>query len=147
MNRRSIALAAMLATIALAIVIVLPTRRSEVAAGAGLIAFLGAFIILSESVGRGVVHASVVDAVLHRPERRPVRPSDLERLERALGWRSYEAAEFDVRVRPLLDDLVRHRGGSEREADAILSHGERVTTEDIRRMVSRIESLRPGTST
>ena len=146
MSRRSIVLIAMLAVLALGIIVVVPTRRDEVIAAAGLAAFLGAFIILSESVGRGVQHASVVDAVLHHPAPRPVRPSDLEKLERSLGWRTYDAAEFDVRVRPLLGDLIRHRGGSEADVDAILVRSERVTTADLDRMVTRIEALRRGSS-
>jgi hypothetical protein len=145
-TRRSIALAVVLTVIALAIVIVIPTRRSEVAAGAGLIAFLGAYVVLAESVGRGVAYGSVVDAVLRRPEPRPTRPSDLEKLERSIGWKAYDGAEFDARVRPLLADLVRHRGGTESDVEAILTHTARVTTGDIERIVDHIEALRPGTT-
>ena len=144
MTRRSLALVVILIVVALAIVVMIPTRREEAIAGAGLAAFLGAFIVLSESVGRGVLHGSVVDAVLHRPSPRAARPSDLEKLERSLGWRTYESAEFDVRVRPLLSDLIRHRGGSEADVEEILGHHERITTPDLDRMVGRIEALRKG---
>jgi hypothetical protein len=69
------------------------------------------------------------------------RPTDLEKLERALGWRVYDGAEFDARVRPLLANLIEHRGGSEAEAEAILDHRERITTDDIELMVTGIEAL------
>ena len=40
---------------------------------------------------------------------RPERPADLRRLERTMGVRVFEPREFDVRVRPLLKELIEHR--------------------------------------
>lgn len=141
MTRRTWALAAILGVILAALVITVPTRRSEAFAGATLVAFVGAFIVLSDAVGRGSLRASVVDAVVRRPPPRTGRPSDLEKLERSLGWKVYEGAEFDVRVRPLLADLARYRGATDEETHALLRHGERVTTTDLDRMVAAIEGV------
>ena len=40
---------------------------------------------------------------------RPGRPADLRRLERTMGVRIFEPREFDVRVRPLLREMIEHR--------------------------------------
>ena len=39
----------------------------------------------------------------------PERPADLRRLERTMGVRVFEPREFDVRVRPLLREVIEHR--------------------------------------
>ena len=143
MTRRSWVLAALLVAIVVTLVITIPTRRGEALAGAALVAFVGAFVILSDSVGRGVVHGSVVDAAVRRPLRKPARPTDLEKLERSLGWKVYDGAEFDARVRPLLEDLARHRGATNPESAALLDHGPRVVTTDLERVVTDIEALGP----
>lgn len=39
----------------------------------------------------------------------PKRPSDLERLERALGWGRYSTADFNHQVRPVLRGLLAAR--------------------------------------
>lgn len=39
----------------------------------------------------------------------PERPADLRRLERTIGVRVFEPREFDVRVRPLLREVIEHR--------------------------------------
>ena len=39
----------------------------------------------------------------------PGRPADLRRLERTMGVRVFEPREFDVRVRPLLREVIEHR--------------------------------------
>jgi hypothetical protein len=39
----------------------------------------------------------------------PGRPADLRRLERTMGVRVFEPREFDVRVRPMLRELIEHR--------------------------------------
>lgn len=39
----------------------------------------------------------------------PERPADLRRLERTMGVRVFEPREFDVRVRPMLRELIEHR--------------------------------------
>jgi hypothetical protein len=44
----------------------------------------------------------------------PERPQDLTRLERLFDWKNYSPAEFDYRIRPVLERLIRHRLGTSR---------------------------------
>ena len=106
------------------------------------------------------------DQILEEPERETLVPDDLRRLERGLGWMSYEPSYFDFRVRPILRQLIHHRVrerlgidletdldkargrvdrellalASERKAESIYGHGN-IETHDIARMVTRIEEL------
>ena len=45
------------------------------------------------------------------------RPSDLEQLERVLGWGKYSPGDFNYEVRPLLRRLVAHRLSQARGID------------------------------
>lgn len=47
--------------------------------------------------------------VRETPALREKRPSDLEHLERVLGWGQYSPGDFNYEVRPLLRRLVAHR--------------------------------------
>jgi hypothetical protein len=65
--------------------------------------------------------ASEFDDVLRSvPSERP-RPEDLQRAERVFGWKRYSADDFDHRIRPLLQRLIRvgvlARGGSDPDRD------------------------------
>lgn len=53
--------------------------------------------------------ATAFDRVLAAEAREPLIPEDLRRLERGMGWMSYEPSYFDFRVRPLLRELIVHR--------------------------------------
>lgn len=93
------------------------------------------------------------------------RPSDLEQLERVLGWGRYAPGDFNYQVRPILRRLVAHRlleqhgVDVDRGPDAARAHvspelwdlvvakqapdGSRVlTTDDVERLVDDIEAIR-----
>jgi hypothetical protein len=77
------------------------------------------------------------------------RPNDLADLERALGWRSYEAREFRNRVQPVFRELVTYRLGAKGAVPPGLTAlmdddapaPDRVTTRDLTRLVDEIEAL------
>jgi hypothetical protein len=52
---------------------------------------------------------SPFEEAMHVNAPRPERPADLRRLERTMGVRVFEPREFDVRVRPLLREVIEHR--------------------------------------
>jgi hypothetical protein len=75
----------------------------------------------------------------------PDRPADLEKLERALGWRSYSGAEYDHRVRPVLRRVAAARSGrAEPTPSLAILMSDRATegavrTSDIELIVAEIE--------
>ena len=96
------------------------------------------------------------DRLLDHTPRRPARPADLESLERALGWKTYSADEFEHRVWPILYRLARHRlldhsgvdldREPERAPELVRRYlleppAATVTTADIGALVDRIEEL------
>lgn len=122
----------------------------------GLLTLTGALVGMRERRSRFV-------RLLETPAPAPGRPRDLAKLERSAGWSVYTIVDFDLRVRPVLDRIVRHRlqehrhvnvDASPSEARRILGErlgwiitGERppverlVRSNDIERFVSDIEAL------
>lgn len=101
---------------------------------------------------------SEFDNALARASHRSVRPDDLARCERTFGWKTYPARDFDHHVRPLLRELLEHRMGEARRSGAALqlgpelralsegaeaeaTYGATVTTDDVERIIRRIEDL------
>lgn len=132
-----------------------------------VLAMLAYGLLEMNARSRGLVRErSRFDKLLEDPQREPFVPDDLRRLERGLGWMTYEPSYFDFRVRPILRDLIRHRVrerlgidleadpgaasgrierelldlASDRKAHEIYGHAN-IETPDILRMVTRIEAL------
>jgi hypothetical protein len=101
---------------------------------------------------------SEFDNALASTTHRSVRPDDLARCERTFGWKTYTARDFDHHVRPLLRELLEHRVGEAGRsgatfqlgpelralsagAEAEATYGETVTTDDVERIIRRIEDL------
>ncbi|MDQ3987166.1 MAG: hypothetical protein M3280_11810 [Actinomycetota bacterium] len=66
---------------------------------------------------RMVLRDSRFDRMLESVPGERLVPEDLKRLERALGWMSYEPSYFDFRVRPILRELIVHRAKRDRGID------------------------------
>jgi len=91
--------------------------------------------------------ASVFESALGSSHTTADRPTDLEKLERSLGWMSYSAAEYDNRVRPVLRRAASSRLGQADPPPALTqlmsevpTEGS-VTTSDIEAIVTQIERL------
>ena len=110
--------------------------------------------------------ATAFDRVLAEDHPEVQVPEDLRRLERGLGWMSYEPSYFDFRVRPLLKELIVHRArerldldlttdlasgvgridpellnlASAKKAEELYGH-RNIETSDLDRMITRIEAL------
>ena len=146
--------------------VVFPTRVHTIVALWALV-LLGAVLLEMNARTRSLVGArSRFDLLLQQERREPALPEDLKRLERGLGWMTYDPSYFDFRVRPLLRELIHYAALERREidlladvaagkgivddellalvgnrkAEAIYGSGS-ITTEDITRMVARIEAL------
>ena len=88
--------------------IALPAWRSAIlSAGIALVAGTVMLQIIGGAGRPSFAQTSVFDEALRRPRLRPSRPSDLEALERILGWRLYSPEEFDHRLRPLIVRIAR----------------------------------------
>jgi hypothetical protein len=90
----------------------------------------------------------LLDGTLRENVEEAHRPNDLVELEHALGWRSYEPREFTNRVRPVLRELTIYRAGTKAVPPALqplldddAPVPQRVTTQDITRLVDEIEAL------
>lgn len=90
---------------------------------------------------------SVFEAALVSWSPAPDRPMDLQKLERSLGWKSYSAAEYDNRVRPVLRRAASSRLGQAeppgelaRLMSDVPTEGS-VATSDIEAIVTQIERL------
>jgi hypothetical protein len=111
-----------------------------------------------------VTAGSPFDKTLRQAQRSPARPEDLKRSERLLGWKVYASRDFDYHVRPHLRELTSERAlrrsphfgidtnpsrlVDDPELQSLLGdaggeelYGETVATEDIARIVSKIEQL------
>jgi hypothetical protein len=101
---------------------------------------------------------SEFDNALATPPHRSVRPDDLARCERTFGWKTYPARDFDHHVRPFLRELLEHRMGEAGRSGGVLelgaelqalnegaeaeaTYGATVTTDDVERIIHRIEDL------
>jgi hypothetical protein len=115
----------------------------------GLMRAVGAVRSLTADVTSGF------DRTLADVRRTAARPEDLARCERILGWKNYQARDFDHHVRPLLRTLIEHRLGARGaraaldpelvavmgSADAETIYGDNVTTADVERVLESIERL------
>lgn len=90
--------------------ILFPTHRAVVVE-LTVVALL-AVILIKIVRDAGALRASrpsLFDRRLDRSDRGMERPDDLVKVERILGWRSYDARDWHRRVRPLLKELVCYR--------------------------------------
>ena len=165
MKERAIITTLFLAAAAILVAIVFPDRRHE-ALVIWILALLGYGLLESNAHTRRLVRErSDFDRLLEDPVEESHVPEDLKRLERGLGWMSYEPSYFDFRVRPILRELIYHRarehlgvdlaenpqaaGRLDAELVGLISdkkawelYGSRnLDTPDIARMITRIEQL------
>ena len=166
MKERIVITSIFFGAVAIAVAVILPDRRHEVLMF-WVLTMLAYGLMEINSHNRLLLReANAFDRVLHTEEREHLVPEDLRRLERGLGWMSYEPSYFDFRVRPLLRELIVHRvrerldidldkdlsagAGrvdaellnlvSKRKADEL--YGRRnIETPDLDRMITRIEAL------
>ena len=143
-----------------------PDRRYEILMF-WILAMLGYGLLELNAGSRSLVReADVFERVLAPQERDSNMPDDLRRLERGLGWISYEPSYFDFRVRPLLRELIVHRARErlsiELEEDPSAGAGKidpellnlvakkkaeqlygtrNIETGDLDRMITRIEAI------
>lgn len=155
----SVAAAALVAAIAA------PGRRGAVVSAA-IIAILAEAMLELTRVARPSAAPTAPDWDRFRSPASPghIRPSDLQRLERALGWGRYSAADFNYQVRPVLRGLLvsrlRERHGVDLDAQppparpalspelcetVVLrrepTDGRVIQTRDVERLVTEIEAL------
>ena len=166
MKERAIITTIFFATAAAITAVILPDRRHTVFLLC-VLALLAYGLLEVNSQGKVLVRErSRFDCLLEEAGREEHVPEDLKRLERRLGWMTYEPSYFDFRVRPVLRDLICHRArerlGVDLEADpasgagridpelldlvagpkaARLYGGRNIYTEDLARMITRIEAL------
>ena len=166
MKERVIITSIFFAAVAIALAVIWPDRRHEILMF-WVLTMLTYGLMEINSYNRELLReANAFERVLHTEEREPLVPEDLRRLERGLGWMSYEPSYFDFRVRPLLRELIVHRArerldidlagdlsaGSGRIDPELLNlvskrkaeelYGRRnIETPDLDRMITRIEAL------
>lgn len=166
MKERALITTIFLSLAAAVLAIVLPDRRHTIML-IWVLALLAYGLLESNARARILVRErSRFDRLLEDPVRERLVPEDLKRLERGLGWMTYEASYFDFRVRPILRALIHHRVRERLEVDldadpsdavgrvdaelldlasdrkAADIYGTRnITTPDIARMITRIEQI------
>jgi hypothetical protein len=130
----------------------------------------GVLVILAVALGaliaraRGMGHSgpSPFNGLLQQHDSVPVRPADLERIERLAGWVAYSPHDFRHRIKPMLLELIGRRLHSSEgiefkngalpssellspELVALLDpaepNGAAVTTADLNRALDEIETL------
>ena len=167
MRARFIALIVLTSLAAGTVAVVLPERTAL--AAVLWILVVSAYVLLELNAhSRSLLGGhSRFDQVLATHSREPMLPEDLKKMERGLGWMSYDPSYFDFRVRPILRDLIVHRAkerlgidvlkeplaaagkvdvellnlSGTKKAEAL--YGTRnITTEDLARMVRNIEKIR-----
>jgi hypothetical protein len=99
-----------------------PGGRTAVAAGAFCALFLvGLVRVSAEAAAMRPPGGSEFDEALRPVRSERPRPEDLQRAERVFGWKSYSADDFEHRIRPHLQRLIRvgvlARGGSDPAGD------------------------------
>lgn len=166
MKERALVTSIFFTVAAVLVAVVFPDRRHE-ALVLWILALLAYGLLESNAHSRRLVkEGSAFDRLLEDPTEETHVPEDLKRLERGLGWMSYEPSYFDFRVRPILRELIYHRaqerlgldldndpaaatGRLDPELLALLSdkkaselYGRRnLDTPDLARMITRIEQL------
>lgn len=166
MKARAIISTVFFGAVAWILAVVFPGQRHSILV-VWLLTMLGYGLLEATAHGRGLVREhSRFDRLLEDIERQPDLPEDLRRLERGLGWITYESSYFDFRVRPILRELIHHRVlerldidltsdpsraagrvdpellnlASEKKAEHL--YGTRnIETPDIARMITRIEEI------
>lgn len=142
MSRRTtlmVSLIMVTVTTALAQAAVKGWRSAIIAAGLSLAALMLGTELLRRLSSMQMSERSQFDDALRATARPPRRPADLETFERAFGWRSYSATEFDQRIRPELSRLHRMIV-SERYSSS-------PTDDPDRFFAGRLQVLRPEAST
>ena len=166
MKERAITTTIAFTVIAVTLGVFFPDRRYEILMF-GMLAVL-AYGLLEINAGNRMMvrEATAFDRVLAEEEPVTHVPEDLRRLERGLGWMSYEPGYFDFRVRPILKELIVHRARERLDIDlsgdlaagvgridpellnlvsdkkAEHLYGSRnIETRDLDRMITRIEAL------
>ena len=166
MKERALITTIFLSLTAAVLAIVYPDRRHTIML-IWVLALMAYGLLESNARTRVLVRErSRFERLLEDPVDEPLVPEDLKRLERALGWMTYEASYFDFRVRPILRRLIHHRVlerlgvdlnadpsgvvgrvdpeildlASERKA-AELYGARNIETPDIARMITRIEGI------
>jgi hypothetical protein len=99
-----------------------PGGRTAVAAGALCALFLvGLVRVSAEAAAMRPPGVSEFDDALRPVRSERPRPEDLQRAERVFGWKRYSADDFEHRIRPHLQRLIRvgalARGGSDPAGD------------------------------
>jgi hypothetical protein len=99
-----------------------PGGRTAVTAGALCALFLvGLVRVSAEAAAMRPPGGSEFDDALRPVRSERPRPDDLQRAERVLGWKRYSPDDFEHRIRPLLQRLIRvgvlARGGSDPAGD------------------------------
>ena len=166
MRERAIITALFFTTVALLVAVVFPGLR-HTAFVLWVIALLAYGLLEANAHSRRLLaEASRFDRLLEQEAEEHYIPEDLKRLERGLGWMSYEPSYFDFRVRPILRELIHHRarehlgldleeepaaavGRLDAELAGLLSEkkaaelygGRNLHTPDLARMITRIEQL------
>lgn len=166
MKERAVVTVFFFSAIAIGVGVFFPDRRETIALSWVLAMLAYGLIELNARSRLLVRERSRFDQILEDQPRETLIPDDLRRLERGLGWMSYEPSYFDFRVRPILRELIQHRVRenlgidletdpdaardkldrellallSTRKAESIYGYGN-IYTHDIARMVTRIEAL------
>ena len=99
-----------------------PGGRTAVTAGALCALFLvGLVRVSAEAAAMRPAGGSEFDDALRPVRSERPRPEDLQRAERVFGWKRYSPDDFEHRIRPLLQRLIRvgvlARGGSDPAGD------------------------------
>jgi hypothetical protein len=99
-----------------------PGGRTAVTAGALCALFLvGLVRVRAEAAAMRPPGQSEFDEALRPVRSERPRPEDLQRAERVFGWKRYSADDFEHRIRPLLQRLIRvgvlARGSSDPAGD------------------------------
>ena len=109
MKERVVVTTIFLTSAAAVLAVVFPGRRHTIML-VWVLALLAYGFLESNGRARALVRErSRFDRLLEDPVQEPLVPEDLRRLERGLGWMTYEASYFDFRVRPILRELIHHR--------------------------------------
>lgn len=94
-----------------------PGHRGMVVTIAILVLFAGALLTFTGTLMGMRERRSAFERLLESPAPAPARPRDLVRLERSSGWSAYSVVDFDLRVRPVLHRIIRHRVMEHRHVD------------------------------